>query len=227
MLVDRRRIVEIAARHRINRVQLVEEYGAFLKTLFETGDWFVTITFRDLYQDADPALPTRSEIKRVSDSQISREGHAFLRQDPRIENWEPDSKYRYKSGPPVRDRALREVEHWLVELGMEAVGRGREIMDILTEGKDATEKADFEAKLVGRCPCCALLGRPNLAVRFKEFHSIATKSIGWVLAEEFGRVGGRYHVHLIVRGVQRVRRDLFWRRAFDRFGRSRIEPING
>jgi hypothetical protein len=122
---------------------------------------------------------------------------------------------------------LREIEHWLIELGLEAVGRGREIIGILTEGKDPAEMADFEAKLAGRCLCCALLGRPNLAVRFKELRSIATKSIGWVLAEEFGRVGGRYHVHLIVRGVQHVRRDVFWRRAFDRFGRTRIEPING
>ena len=52
------------------------------------------------------------------------------------------------------------------------------------------------------------------------------KQIGWVLAEEFGRMGGRYHCHLLVTGVAKESRKFWWSEAFRRFGRSEIRPFN-
>lgn len=52
------------------------------------------------------------------------------------------------------------------------------------------------------------------------------KLIGWIIAEEFGRVGGRYHCHLLIAGVARLPRRFWWKVAFDRFGRTRIEPFD-
>jgi hypothetical protein len=54
----------------------------------------------------------------------------------------------------------------------------------------------------------------------------AGEPIGWVIAEEFGRFGGRYHCHVLISGVKRLSRD-FWRReAHRRFGYTRIEPFD-
>lgn len=52
------------------------------------------------------------------------------------------------------------------------------------------------------------------------------QQIGWVLAEEFGRLGGRWHCHLLICGVCHLHRGFWWREAFRRFGISRIEPFN-
>jgi hypothetical protein len=54
----------------------------------------------------------------------------------------------------------------------------------------------------------------------------AGRPIGWVLAEEFGRLGGRWHCHMLITGVRQLSRD-FWRReACRRFGYTRIEAFN-
>ncbi len=39
--------------------------------------------------------------------------------------------------------------------------------------------------------------------------AVGGKQIGWLLAEEFGRMGGRYHCHLLVTGVVNQMRK-FW-----------------
>lgn len=52
------------------------------------------------------------------------------------------------------------------------------------------------------------------------------KPIGWIIAEEFGRAGGRYHCHLLISGVSHLWRRWWWDEAFRRFGRSRIEPFD-
>ena len=54
----------------------------------------------------------------------------------------------------------------------------------------------------------------------------AGQRIGWVVAEEFGRVGGRWHTHGLVTGVTKLNRKFWWGEAYRRFGRSRIEPFN-
>jgi Phage integrase family len=55
---------------------------------------------------------------------------------------------------------------------------------------------------------------------------VGGKQIGWILAEEFGRIGGRYHCHMLVTGVGRERRKFWWSEAFRRFGRSEIRPFD-
>jgi hypothetical protein len=47
-----------------------------------------------------------------------------------------------------------------------------------------------------------------------------------MIAEEFGRVGGRYHAHVLVAGVAHLRRDEWWEKAYARFGRTRISPFD-
>lgn len=52
------------------------------------------------------------------------------------------------------------------------------------------------------------------------------RPIGWTLAEEFGRIGGRWHCHLLVSGVSHLRRRFWWAEAFRRFGRTDIKPFD-
>lgn len=52
------------------------------------------------------------------------------------------------------------------------------------------------------------------------------RPVGWVIAEEFGALGGRWHAHGLVSGVSRLERAFWWREAFRRFGRTRIQPFD-
>lgn len=54
----------------------------------------------------------------------------------------------------------------------------------------------------------------------------AGRPIGWVIAEEFGALGGRWHCHGLIHGTAHLRRDFWWAEAFRRFGRTRIEPFD-
>lgn len=53
----------------------------------------------------------------------------------------------------------------------------------------------------------------------------AGKPIGWILPEEYGRLGGRWHSHGLVKGTSHLRRDFWWTEGFRRFGQTRIEPV--
>lgn len=230
MLRDRKRVVErLAANNRLRR-QIVREYGAFLRTLFSIGDWFVTLTFRDRSKDSEREARGPAEIGiplRKSRRHGSLHETIECPPDPRLDTWEPDSKYRKEPGPPVRDAALREIEHWLVELGWEAAGHTRqEIFDRLADGLSGEERRDFAKRLSKGCLVCAVLKDPVTFAFYFDLRKVATATIGWVIAEEFGRTGGRWHVHLLIRGVQQLRRKKWWKRAFRRFGRSRIEAIH-
>jgi hypothetical protein len=59
-----------------------------------------------------------------------------------------------------------------------------------------------------------------------ELQEAGEQPINWMIAEEFGTVSGRHHCHLLVAGVGHVRRDHWWKIAFERFGRTRIEPFD-
>lgn len=52
------------------------------------------------------------------------------------------------------------------------------------------------------------------------------RPIGWIIAEDFGRLGGRWHCHLLVSGVSRLHRRFWWAEAMRRFGRTRIDPFD-
>ena len=233
MLKDRKRLVEGRGEDRRRRAQMILEYAAFLRSLFSIANWFVTITFRNRYQDSKADFDeeherAKKEFKEEFKKRIRPGGGITkLAADPRIAAWEPDSKNRHEPGPPVRDAALREIEHWLLELGWEAAGRTRqEIFDWLADGLSGTERFDYAKRQSGKCLCCALLNNPVMLSFYVEVRMVATRAIGWVIAEEFGRIGGRWHVHILIRGANHLRRKKWWRRAFTRFGRTRIEPIH-
>ncbi len=57
---------------------------------------------------------------------------------------------------------------------------------------------------------------------FADLQRAAGNPIGWVLGEEFGQIGGRYHCHSLVTGVSHLRRDHWWEEAHRRFGRTKI-----
>ncbi len=202
-------------------------------TLFASGDLFITFTLRDRHQDREASSlnPDKGECKKTRSGRKAK--NASVSQpskcppDPRIGNWEPDSRYRPAPGPPVRDAALREFEHFLLEMGWECAGRNRqEQFDRLAEGMDRNERRNFARQVCKKCIICEILKDPTLYSFYLEIHRLATRTIGWVIAEEFGRAGGRWHVHLLVRGAQKIRRKKWWRRAFIRFGRSRIEALH-
>jgi hypothetical protein len=59
-----------------------------------------------------------------------------------------------------------------------------------------------------------------------ELQAAAGRPIGWVVGEELGALGGRYHCHALITGTGHLRRDVWWERAYQRFGRTRIEPFD-
>jgi hypothetical protein len=56
-----------------------------------------------------------------------------------------------------------------------------------------------------------------------ELQEAAEQPIRWMIAEEFGRTSGRYHCHMLVAGVGHLPRDVWWAKAFEQFGRTKIE----
>ena len=54
----------------------------------------------------------------------------------------------------------------------------------------------------------------------------AAPSMGYVLAEEFGGLGGRFHCHFLLSGVKDLRRTFWWSELFRRFGYSEIKPFD-
>jgi hypothetical protein len=59
-----------------------------------------------------------------------------------------------------------------------------------------------------------------------ELQESAEQPIRWMIAEEFGITGGRYHCHVLVAGVRHLRRDVWWAKAFERFGRTKISVFD-
>jgi hypothetical protein len=55
-----------------------------------------------------------------------------------------------------------------------------------------------------------------------DLQKAADQPIRWMIAEEFGNIEGRYHCHALVAGVAHLRRDDWWEKAFERFGRTKI-----
>jgi hypothetical protein len=59
-----------------------------------------------------------------------------------------------------------------------------------------------------------------------DVQKLAGLPIGWIIAEEFGRLGGRWHCHILVAGVSGLYRKFCWLEARRRFGYTRIEPFD-
>src|SRR5271165_2160849 len=172
MLKDRKYVVERMAANSRFKKTVVLLYADFLRSLFSLGDWFVTLTFRDRGQDTERVSFASGNIERIGDRRR-------YPPDPRLASWEPDSKNRPKIGPPVRDAALREIEHWLLELGWEAAGRHRqEIFDRLADGLSGSERRGFAKEVCRACLCCALLEDAVTLSFFCEVQRVATGAIG-------------------------------------------------
>lgn len=66
--------------------------------------------------------------------------------------------------------------------------------------------------------------------RIYEYLSLLQKAasgpIGWVIAEEFGSIGGRWHCHILIAGVRNLPRKFWWAEAHRRFGWTRLEPFD-
>lgn len=75
-------------------------------------------------------------------------------------------------------------------------------------------------------PPCSDEGLLYIGEFLADIEAAAGTPVGWVIAEEFGRLGGRWHAHGLVSGVSRLSREFWWREAFRRFGRTRIEPFD-
>jgi len=54
----------------------------------------------------------------------------------------------------------------------------------------------------------------------------AGQPIRWMIGEELGDIEARYHCHLLVSGVAHLRRDHYWKKAFEKFGRTKILPFD-
>jgi hypothetical protein len=74
-------------------------------------------------------------------------------------------------------------------------------------------------------PPCSDEALAYLGEYFADLQRMAAKPVGWVLAEEFGPLGGRYHCHALVTGVAELSRRFWWGEAFRRFGRTLISPF--
>jgi hypothetical protein len=59
-----------------------------------------------------------------------------------------------------------------------------------------------------------------------DLQRLAGHPIGWVIAEEFGRLGGRCHCHILVAGVSRLNRRWCLSETHRRFGYTRIERFD-
>jgi hypothetical protein len=71
----------------------------------------------------------------------------------------------------------------------------------------------------------------NLALRkINEFmlrvQGKAMGPVGWVIAEEYGQLGGRYHVHALVTGVLNLSRNEWEKEACRCFGRTQIQMFD-
>jgi len=82
-----------------------------------------------------------------------------------------------------------------------------------------------------RYSCAAAPPAPAVAIArieawLRQIQKEAGKPIGWVIAEQFGRLGERWHCHALVTGVSHLYRRKFWLEAYRRFGYTRIEPFD-
>lgn len=60
----------------------------------------------------------------------------------------------------------------------------------------------------------------------RDLGKMAGAPIGFVIGEEFGPLGNRFHCHLLVCGVSHLSRRFWWYEAYRRFGRARILPFD-
>lgn len=75
-------------------------------------------------------------------------------------------------------------------------------------------------------PPCSEEAMSYIKRYFADMQKMAARPVGWMVAEEFGVLAGRFHCHALVTGVWELPRSFWWKEAFRRFGRTRIEPFD-
>src|SRR5690242_8605095 len=66
----------------------------------------------------------------------------------------------------------------------------------------------------------------RLEIYFLDLRQAAGRPIGWVIAEELGDFGLRFHVHALVSGVEELLIPTWQKTAFRRFGISEIKRFH-
>lgn len=67
---------------------------------------------------------------------------------------------------------------------------------------------------------------PKVMDWLRTVEKLSPHLVSWVLSEEWGNIGGRFHCHALVSHVNEVNRRFAWSIAFERFGRTKIEVPN-
>jgi hypothetical protein len=70
------------------------------------------------------------------------------------------------------------------------------------------------------------LTRTMIKQFFTDVQQAAGRAISWVIAEDYGRLAGRFHAHALVDGVEDLDIDHWRAEACRRFGISRIAPYD-
>ncbi len=84
----------------------------------------------------------------------------------------------------------------------------------------------FRGRTPGFGPPVSDLALSRITEFLLRIQSNAGVLIGWVTAEESGRLGGRYHCHALITGVRDLSRQFWQREAYRCFGRTRIVPFD-
>jgi ribonuclease HI len=59
----------------------------------------------------------------------------------------------------------------------------------------------------------------------RSLESASGEAVGWALAADFGPRGGRFHAHILIAGIGHLSRYTWWKKAFERFGRTEIRKF--
>jgi hypothetical protein len=60
----------------------------------------------------------------------------------------------------------------------------------------------------------------------RDLECAARRAIGWALVVELSPLALCYHAHILIAGVSNLHRTFWWRKAFQRFGRSEVRPFD-
>jgi hypothetical protein len=84
----------------------------------------------------------------------------------------------------------------------------------------------FRDRISGFGPPVSNLALKGITEFLLRVQSEAGRPVGWVIAEEYGQLGERYHSHALITGVRHLSREDWEKEAFRRFGRTRFQVFD-
>ncbi len=84
----------------------------------------------------------------------------------------------------------------------------------------------FRDRVPGYGPPVSNLALTRIAEFFLRLQGEARQPVGWVIAEEYGQLGERYHCHALVTGVRNLSRQDWEKEAFRCFGHTQIDRFD-